>query len=109
MQAEPIPDQPPPLAWPRPVPLDATALEALTGDYAVAPGVQATVYLHEGRLFVTMPGEGEAELFARTATEHYLRVDPTVTVQFELDASGRAQAARVRMRGREIHAVHATK
>ncbi|MGZ5473389.1 MAG: hypothetical protein ACXW31_08035 [Thermoanaerobaculia bacterium] len=62
----------------------------------------ATLYLHDGRLFASMPREGEAELSARSASEHYLRVDPTVTLRFDLDPSDRARAVRVNLRGREI-------
>lgn len=105
LRAEPFPGQPPPFEWPAPVALEPAALEHLTGDYEIAPGVTATIYLHDGRLFASMPREGEAELFARSASEHYLRVDPSVTLRFDLEPSGRARAVRVNLRGREIVAV----
>ncbi|HYC91178.1 MAG TPA: hypothetical protein VEO54_18305 [Thermoanaerobaculia bacterium] len=41
-----------------------------------------TVYTHQGRLFATVPGVGEAELFAKSPTEFYARVDPSGYVTF---------------------------
>jgi hypothetical protein len=67
------------------MPLDMKTKEALTGDYQFAPGIVATVYLHDGLLYASMPGQGEAELLARTPTEFYVRVDPTAKVSFEGD------------------------
>lgn len=90
------------MEWPEPVTLAPGALEKLTGNYALAPGISARVYLHEGRLFASMPGEGEGELFARSPSDFYLRVDPTVTVRFELDESARASAVVVTLRGRTM-------
>ena len=94
---------PPPLQLPVPIALDGPALARLAGDYEAAPGVVANVYLHDGRLFVVMPGEGEAELVARSPAEFSIRVDPTVSIRFELPG-GRASASAVRvtLRGREI-------
>lgn len=73
----------PPLEWPKTITLDAAAREALTGRYRFTPDIVATVYVHDNRLFVHMPGKGEAELFAKSPGEFWLRVDPTAEVRFE--------------------------
>lgn len=96
MQSAPLTSQLPPFEWPPAIELDRAQREALTGDYKFAQGFTATIYLHEGRLFASMPRQGEAELFAITPTEFYVRVDPTASVRFE---NGKVI---VRISGREM-------
>jgi CubicO group peptidase (beta-lactamase class C family) len=76
----------PPLDWPEPVTLTAAERERLTGEYQIAPGVNASVYLHDGRLFGSFPGKGEAELFALSPTELFVRVQAGVRLHFDPEA-----------------------
>jgi CubicO group peptidase (beta-lactamase class C family) len=83
----------PPLDWPAPVALSAAERERLAGSYEIAPGVAAEVYEHPdhpGRLFGFFPGKGEAELFALSPTELFVRVQAGVRLHFEPEA-GRAR------------------
>jgi len=68
LRAEPFSNPLPAMEWPEPVTLAPGALGKLTGNYVLAPGISARVFLHEGRL-ASMPGEGEAELFARSPSD----------------------------------------
>lgn len=86
----------PPFIFPTPVPVDAAALDAVTGRYQFAPNVIVTVYVHEGRLFATVPGVGEAELFPKSVNEFFARVDPAGYVRFEGDS------VKARINGREM-------
>lgn len=114
-KAEPSPDarftsltpvalesQLPALEWPRIVELQPSELSGLTGEYRFAPGIVARVYLHEGRLFAFMPGQGEAELLATSPTAFVARVAPSASIQFDREDSGRASRLRVRLGNREL-------
>lgn len=79
----------PPLDWPEPVVLSAAERERLVGRYEIAPGVAAEVYEHPdhpGRLFGFFPGKGEAELFAVSPTELFVRVQAGVRLHFDPEA-----------------------
>jgi CubicO group peptidase (beta-lactamase class C family) len=71
------------------VAVDSGALVAYVGDYELSAGRVARVFPWRGRPFISMPGEGEAELFALSATEFAIRVAPGVRVVFERDGTGR--------------------
>ena len=88
--------------WPEPRELAPEELRPLLGGYEFGPGTVATVFVHEGRLFASMPGMGEAELFARSESEFFLRVDPAAAAVFRRDASGSATEVQVTIRGREL-------
>jgi CubicO group peptidase (beta-lactamase class C family) len=83
LQPVPLASQLPPLEWPQFITLDTATRDALLGRYQFAPNVVAEVFLHEGKLFVFMPGQGEAELLAKSPTEFMVRVDPTAKVRFD--------------------------
>lgn len=99
----PLASQLPPYAWPEPVELSAGERERLVGRYAIAPGVEAEVYEHDGRLFGTFPGKGEAELFAISPTELFVRVQAGVRLHFA-PATGPVESARFVIDGQEIPA-----
>ncbi len=100
---EPLTSQLPPYPWPEPVELSAAERQRLVGRYAIAPGVEAEVYEHDGRLFGTFPGKGEAELFAISPTELFVRVQAGVRLHFA-PATGPIETARFVIDGQEIPA-----
>jgi hypothetical protein len=83
LNSTPLSSQLPPRQWPPVIALDEVRRNALIGDYRFGPDRIGRVFLHEGRLFAFMPGQGEAELFATSPTEFFVRVDPTAVVRFE--------------------------
>ncbi len=85
MQPVPLDSQAPRFEWPDVVELSPGARDAVLGRYRFSQEIIATVFLWDERLFVTMPGQGEAELFPISPTEFFIRVDPTVAVRFEGD------------------------
>ncbi len=80
--------QAPPYDWPAVIALPATVLADYYGEYALAPGAVIRIFEWEGRPFVFMPGEGEAELFAIGRDAFTVRVVPGVHIRFERDAAG---------------------
>lgn len=99
MRVEPFASQLPPFVWPKPVALEASAIRPLLGEYQLRPGMVARVFLHDGRLYASVPGRGEAELFALSPTEFFVRVDPSARIRFE------DGAVRVTIDGRELVAM----
>lgn len=98
MTPQPFSSPQPRFPWPEAITLEAARLQALAGDYELRPGLTASLFLHEGRLYAFMPGQGEAELLAASPTEFFLHVDPTVRIRFEDDD----RVVRVTMGGREL-------
>lgn len=86
----------PAFTLPTPVPVSPAALDAVTGRYQFTPDLIVTVYTHQGRLFATVPGLAEAELFAKSPTEYFIRIDPSGYVHFNGDT------VRARIAGREM-------
>lgn len=87
--------------------LDQTTLDEYLGTYEFSPGRGARVYLFAGRLFLSMPGRGEAELFALSPTEFTIRVLSGVRVAFEKNDRGTVTGLTVqlwpeRMRGTKV-------
>jgi CubicO group peptidase (beta-lactamase class C family) len=101
LRAEPFANALPPMEFPATIALDRARMDALAGEYTFAPGMTARIFVHEGRLFAFMPGKGEAELFATSPRDFYVRVDPTSRIRFD-EAEGRITAVRVTMRGKEM-------
>ncbi|MBW3564888.1 MAG: serine hydrolase [Acidobacteria bacterium] len=103
LREEPFAGQPDPLVWPRVVRLSEEEKQALTGRYDFGP-VTATIYVHDGRLIASMPGQGEAEIFPVSPTKFFLRVEPTASIDFRLDENGRAEGIDMMLFGREMKA-----
>ncbi|HUP63868.1 MAG TPA: serine hydrolase [Thermoanaerobaculia bacterium] len=97
----PLANQLPELEWPEPLDVDRATLESLAGSYEFGPGMVGRVFIYDGRLFAYMPGEGEAELFAKSQDTFFLRVDPTVGVKFSRDGS-RVDRVTITMKGQEL-------
>ena len=79
------------------VSLDAAARRRVAGQYEMAPGVIARVFEHDGRLFVSIPGQGEAELFATSPLTFVVKVEAGITVVFQADQDGAITAVAVTM------------
>ena len=84
----------PAFEWPEPIAL--ASFDAFVGSYDIGRGMTARVFVDRGKLYAFMPGKGEAELFAISPTEFYVRVDPTARLRFD----GNRVIATIR--GREI-------
>ncbi len=74
------------------VPVTAALIARVAGAYAdaVRPEVITRVFEHEGRLFMSLPGEGEAEIFPTGDGRFTVRVQPGIRVTFDLPAEGPA-------------------
>lgn len=64
-----------------PVP-DAVA-DAILGEYELSPGVIVRIYRWQDGLYVHMPGEGDAALFALPDGALTVRIEPDVRIEFE--------------------------
>jgi CubicO group peptidase (beta-lactamase class C family) len=78
----------PPVVAPTYVPLDAELIAQLSGQYEIAPNVFLRVFAFNGRLFGSLPGQGEAELFGLSRSEFTIRIMPGVRFAFERNAQG---------------------
>ena len=81
MVAVPRASQAPAPVAPRLVTLPAPALARLAGDYDMSGGT-IRVFVHLQRLFINVPGHGEAELFATSSATFAVLVVPGATVNF---------------------------
>lgn len=100
----PFSSQLPEAKLPRFMALDAAALARFAGSYEMAPGVAIRVFLFEGRPFINVPGEGEAEMYAVSPLDFVLRVEPGVRIRFETDAAGNVAGIVLRLGEREMRA-----
>ena len=75
----------PPMQWPQTITLDETVRNAIVGEYQFGPQRVGRIYVHNGRLFGYVPPLGDAELFAKSPTEFFIRVDPNAQVRVEGD------------------------
>jgi CubicO group peptidase (beta-lactamase class C family) len=103
---EPVRPVPFTSSLPAPPPLtvhavDQPMLQRLVGDYAMAKGGAVRVFLHEGRLFMNVPGQGEAELFAIGSSTFTVKVAAGVRVTFQTEGSGPATAVTIAL-GRQL-------
>lgn len=80
------------------VDVDGNVLAEYAGKYK-SEEMEVDVHLHDDRLFVLAPGEGEAELVAESNRTFFSRTVP-LQVTFESDAAGNISAASIRF-GRE--------
>jgi CubicO group peptidase (beta-lactamase class C family) len=71
------------------------AIRRLVGDYESKDGI-IRVFLYRNRPFVSVPGQGEAELFALAETEFTIQVVPGVRVAFR-DEGGRVTGVRIEL------------
>ena len=90
---------------PQYVELTADARQRFVGDYVIAPGAVARVFDHDGRLFMSIPRQGEAELFATGPSTFTIKVESGVTVDFESGADGDVTGVMVTLGPQKIHGV----
>jgi CubicO group peptidase (beta-lactamase class C family) len=100
----PFASQLPAAALPEFITLGADAKRRLVGDYAMAPGVNVRVFEFDDRLFMNVPGRGEAELFAITPLDFTIRVQEGVAIRFESDPAGSVNAVILRLGSQELRA-----
>ena len=102
---------------PRPLPsaLEAPAPVALTspgpdairpylGRYEFGPGAVGEVFLFEGRAFLSVPGEGDGELFLRPDGTFTVRVVEGVTIRFDEEAAGEVRGLELTLGGNKMTA-----
>ena len=70
--------------------VDAKSLEQFVGAYALSPEFKVTLRARDGKLFAQATGQGEFELFAKSATVFFARITP-LEVAFEEIKDGKAQ------------------
>jgi CubicO group peptidase (beta-lactamase class C family) len=100
----PFSSQLPEAALPPFLTLDAAALARIEGSYELSPGTSIRVFLFEGRPFINVPGEGEAEMYAVSPVEFVLRVEPGVRIRFEEHPEGNVAGIVLRLGEREMRA-----
>lgn len=83
MVATPLASTLPAPAPPVFITLDAASRRRVLGDFEIGPGAVMRVFEHDGRLFMTIPGQGEAELFATAPLVFTVKVQAGVTVVFQ--------------------------
>jgi len=100
----PLASQLPALVWPPIERPDPATLEALYGAYEVGPGAVVRVFSWEARPFISVPGEGEAELLRVGGDEFTIRVVPGVRARFERDEGGAVVGLTMTMGPRTLRA-----
>ncbi|MBN1939827.1 MAG: serine hydrolase [Candidatus Aminicenantes bacterium] len=101
----PFATQLPAAAPPDFIKLTPDAMEEYAGDYSFGGKDLIRVFSWLGRTFMSIPGEGEAELFSLGEDAFTIRVLPGVRIAFGRDAGGKVAGAVIRMGNREIRAV----
>ena len=79
--------------------IDAKSLEPFVGTYALSPEFKVTVRTRDGKLFAQATGQGEFELFAKSATVFFARVTP-LEIAFEEIKDGKAGRFQITQGGR---------
>ena len=89
---------PPPLQEHHAVELDSKKLAAFVGEYAAEPQMHVRVFEFHNRLFATVRGVGEAELFPESDTEFFTKTG-NAQISFIKDSAGRVTEARSQFNG----------
>jgi len=76
----------------------------LVGDYGPAGGPTSRVFVFDGRLFLSAPGEGEAELSAVSPLSFVVRSQPGIAVRFTTNADGSIAGAEIQIGARTLKA-----
>jgi CubicO group peptidase (beta-lactamase class C family) len=93
MRPVPFASQLPAPSEPRVVSVAPATIAGLVGEYDLSPRATIRVFADSGRLFIDVPGEGEAELFATSDSTFVVRAQAGVSVMFQRDAAGRVATA----------------
>jgi hypothetical protein len=83
LEPEPLPNVLPAPSLPRPVTIAPETLNEYVGRYEFAPDVVGRIFLYEGRPFIQVPGEGEAELFAMNDSTFFVRMVTGITITIQ--------------------------
>jgi hypothetical protein len=94
-----------PPAQPAIVAVTAAERARLVGDYEVGPDAIARVFAHEGRLFMSIPGQGEAEIFATGPLTFTIKAQAGVAITFQSSADRRITGVEVTIGDQKIQAV----
>lgn len=86
------------------VQLPQDSLRALTGEYDFGGGAVGEVFLYDGRLFMDVPGEGEAQLFALGPSQFMLRVVGGVDIRFQRADDGRVTGVALTLGSEKLEA-----
>ena len=78
--------------------VDVKSLDQFVGTYALSPEFKVTVRTREGKLFAQATGQGEFELFAKSATVFFARVTP-LEIAFEEIKDGKAGRFQITQQG----------
>lgn len=101
---EPFQSQLPSPPTPTTVRLDQSARTHVTGEYSMTADATIRVFEHEQRLFVNVPGEGEAEMLAISPDEFILPAVPGVAITFSRAGGGEATALTLTIGTQRLHA-----
>ena len=85
LTAQPFASQLPAPIPPRVVTLDSVARAGVAGAYS-AGDLVITIFEHDRRLFINVPGEGEAEMFAEGPNAFFLPAVPGVRITLDRNA-----------------------
>ena len=80
------------------IPVDAKSLQQWVGTYALSPDFKVTIRTRDGKLFAQATGQGEFELFAKSATVFFARVTP-LEIAFEEIRDGKAGRFQITQQG----------
>ena len=69
--------------------VDAKSLEQFVGTYVLSPEFKVTIRTRDGKLFAQATGQGEFELFAKSAAVFFARITP-LEIAFEDIKDGKA-------------------
>jgi D-alanyl-D-alanine-carboxypeptidase/D-alanyl-D-alanine-endopeptidase len=79
--------------------VDANSLQPFVGTYALSPTFSVTIRTRDGKLFAQATGQGEFELFAKSAAVFFARVTP-LEIAFEEIKDGKAGRFQITQGGR---------
>ncbi|MBK9240174.1 MAG: serine hydrolase [Acidobacteria bacterium] len=105
MVVQPLASNLPAPSEPVVIPTDSATRRRFSGEYVVAPGAVARVFEYNDRLFMSIPGQGEAELFATAPSIFTLKVERGVTVVFQSGGDGVVTGVEVTIGRQKIVAV----
>ncbi len=86
---------------PKAIAVDTTVLASYVGSYQLAPGFSIAITRENARLFLQATGQDRFEVFARSATEFYLKV-VDAQVSFVKDATGEVDQLVLHQNGRDL-------
>ncbi len=80
------------------IPVDVKSLQQFVGTYALSPTFSVTIRTRDGKLFAQATGQGEFELFAKSAAVFFARITP-LEIAFEEIQDGKAARFQITQQG----------